>query len=212
MEPLADGEDYLCLHCLWQMPLLKFTSFTDNAIHATLASTTPVNKAAALFSYRSGSPYTNLIIEAKYNNRPRLARQLGVRLGTSYMPHGFFDDIDAIIPVPVNIWKKARRGYNQSERIATGIASVTSLKVVDRCLGAKWHSTQTRKSAMKRRENARGVFYVKLPQKWASLRHVLIVDDVITTGSTILECIRVLREAIPSIKVSVMAVGLTRLS
>lgn len=209
-RPLVDGERYVCLHCMAGMPRVVINSFTDNLMHATLASTRPLHRAAALFQYRKGSPYTRLVHHAKYNNRPRLARWLGEQLGAELYPRGFFADVDALIPVPLSRLKQLRRGYNQSREIAEGISAVTHIPVVD-ILKARHHTTQTRQNAMNRRRNATGVYSVGRTAPLAKLHHAVIIDDVVTTGSTLLECAQALRSANPSLTLSAASAALTTL-
>ena len=209
-QPLVEGEKFVCLHCQADMPLLNFGSFTDNAMHHTLASTRPFERAAALMAYRKGSPFTRLVHIAKYNDRPQLARHLGVRLGTSFYSRGLFDGVDALIPIPLNRWKFIKRGYNQSLEIAKGVSRLTGIPIAD-VLGARRHSTQTRKNAVNRRRNASGVYRVDKPHMLKDLKHVMLVDDVVTTGSTMLECAGALRSANPSIQISALSVALSQL-
>lgn len=209
-QPLVDGEKFLCLHCRMDIPELHVTDIYDNEVHETLASTHPVEKAVAWFRYRRESPYTRLIHYAKYDERPNLARWVGNRLGGMLEKNGFLNDVDALVPVPLNGWKMMRRGYNQSMEICKGINEVVPCKIED-ALKAKRHSTQTRKGAAGRRSNARGVYHLSKPQQLARLEHIALVDDVITTGSTVLACADEIRSVFPSMRISVIAGALTEL-
>lgn len=209
-RPLVEGERFLCLACSAAIPGLEVNDFTDNAVHETLASTHPVDKAAALFRYRRGSPYTRLIHYAKYNGRPHMARFLGQRLGMKLRDTGFFNGIEALVPVPLNGWRMIKRGYNQSAEIAKGISVYSGIPVVG-MLKARRHSTQTFKGAAGRRANAKGIFLVKDVKTVSAYNHIALVDDVITTGSTMLECAEAIRQAVPGIKISVLAAALTEL-
>lgn len=209
-KPLVDGERYVCLHCIAGLPRVKIDDFNDNPVHHTLASTIPVYRGASLFRYRRQSPYTNLILKAKYDSRPRMAQWLGQRMAHTFYPLGFFNGVDALVPVPLSLSKHIRRGYNQSREIAVGIAQVAALPVID-LLKARHHSVQAHKKARNRRSNAQGVFYISSSGLPVAIQHVVLVDDVITTGSTMLECIAVLRYAFPALKVSVMSVALTEI-
>lgn len=207
---LVDGERFVCLHCLADLPRLGISSLTDNPMHESLATTRPVNRAVAWFRYRKGSPYTRLVHNAKYNSRPHLARWLGMNVATAFLNKGMFEGVDALVPVPLNSWKLMRRGFNQSAEIARGISKVTGIPVAD-ILTARRHSTQTRKNALNRRLNAQGIYGIKSSTRISELRHVILVDDVVTTGSTILSCADVLRAANPTLTVSVASAALTEL-
>lgn len=208
--PLVDGERYVCLHCRMQMPVLTATPVTDNAVHTTLATLRPVTKAAAWFRYRRGSPYTRIIHNAKYDGRPQLARWIGRQLATELDGSEFFTDIDALVPVPISRSKMLRRGYNQSERIARGVSDITGIRVAN-VMRARSHSSQTRRSASSRRRNIEGVYSVKPGVGLPGVSHVAIVDDVITTGSTLLACVDAFRKAYPGVDVSVLAGALTEI-
>lgn len=209
-RPLVDGERFLCLHCQAGMPMVAVDSLTDNVMHETLATTRPVERAASLFRYRKGSPYTRLIHNAKYNSRPHLSRFLGERVGTAFLNKGMFDGVDALVPVPLNSWKMMRRGFNQSREMARAISKVSGVPIAD-ILTARRHTTQTRKNALNRRLNAQGVYGLKRTADAMMYSHVIIVDDVVTTGSTILACADVLRAANPNLTVSVISAALTEL-
>lgn len=210
---LVSGERYMCLHCDAALPRLSMRSMTDNEIHRRLmAKDAEIDRAVSLMAYRRESPFARVIQTAKYGHRPGMCRHLGRRLATTAAKSGFFDGIDLIVPVPMPVLKKLRRGYNQSEEIARGIADATGLPWADDCLRARLHSTQTRKSASERLDNASRTYYLPHPDDWNDVRHILLVDDVITTGATMLACARHLHRAIPGVKVSVASVALTALA
>lgn len=209
-RPLVEGEKYVCLHCSVDIPQVTVGSLTDNEIHVPLASRMPIEKGMALFHYRRGSPYTRMIHEAKYGDRPQLARWLGEQLAMKCEPTGFFNDIDVLVPVPLSRWRLIRRGYNQSAMIARGIAEITGLPVVD-VLKARHHGSQTRRNAMSRRDNTKNVYSVKDCRKLEGVTHVAIVDDVVTTGSTMLDCAAALYSLRSDLRISVLCVGLSEL-
>ena len=208
---LVEGERYLCLHCEADMPRVPVDSLTDNVVHEKLATVRPVHQAASLFYYRKNSPYVNLIHDAKYNGRPQLARHLGRKLGAAFASKGFFADVDALVPVPLNRWKMMRRGFNQSLRIAEGVSAAAGGTPVLDVLSARRHSTPTRKNAAARQANTKGIYSLRRPEKLHGLNHVVVVDDVITTGSTVLACVEAIRVHFPSMTVSVMSVAATDL-
>jgi ComF family protein len=137
-------------------------------------------------------------------------REIGIELGRIYAlslkSSGFTKDIDLIIPVPLHLVKKRTRGFNQSEIISMGIADVTGLPVDTKSLVRTTVSeTQTKRSRYERWTNVEGIFHVVDPQTIMN-KHVLLVDDVITTGSTIESCSYELLK-IEGVKVSVVALA-----
>lgn len=208
---LVDGESAMCLECLAAMPLtgLQFKAgFND--IHRRIAGHAPIERAAAYFHYDRESGYARLIHRAKYGSQPRLARQLGIRCAEEFAGSGFFDGIESIEPVPLHWYRQLRRGYNQSREIASGISAVTGLPVGSHLL-ARSHGSQTRRNATSRRDNTDGI-YSASDCTSINGRHILIVDDIITTGSTMRACAAALHSAAPQSAISVLAIGLSRLS
>ena len=128
---LVRGERLMCLHCLADLPLTNAHREDFGIIHKRLASTVPLERATGYFYYFKNDPYTRLIHSAKYSGRPKAGRMLASQFSASLRKEGFFDGIDAVVPVPMHWIKKIRRGYNQSEYVGKGISDVTSLPVVE---------------------------------------------------------------------------------
>ena len=137
-------------------------------------------------SYRE-SPYVDIIHRAKYGGRPELIEKMARRYARELADTGFFDGIDAIAPVPLHRLKQWRRGYNQSRYIAAGICSIVPLPVVDNLEASRGHASQTSSGVFARWLNAGNVYDVRRPRELDGL-HLLVVDDVITTGATLLAC------------------------
>lgn len=208
---LMSGENIMCLNCLTDMPLTGYHLKADfNPLMQRLMLHPRLERAAAWFHYERRSPYARLIHEAKYNGKSQLAEMLGEQYAAAIAPSGFFDGIDALVPVPLSALKLIRRGYNQSMHIAVGIARATGIDVVN-ALQARVHSTQTRKDAYRRRAAVSGVYSAKQPLPVAGAAHILLVDDIITTGATITACAEALHKAEPAARLSALALAATRL-
>lgn len=208
---LVDGESAMCLECVASMPLTGLQHQSGfNDIHRRIAGHTPIDRAAAYFHYDRDSGLRPAYPPAKYGSQPRLARQLGARCAIEFAGSGFFDGIDVIEPVPLHWFRQARRGYNQSREIALGISEVTGIPVGSH-LSARPHGSQTRRNATSRSDNAEGTYSAKECSPIDG-RHILIVDDIITTGSTMRSCAAALHAAAPQSAISVLAIGLSRLS
>lgn len=206
---LVDGEETMCLTCRLNLPRTNFHSDPFNEIHQRLATPgLPIDKAAAWFHYYRDNPYARMLQAAKYNQSPQIARHLG-RDFAKELGMDFFSGIDLLMPVPLHITKFLRRGYNQAEEIALGVSSVTGIPIADN-LRMRRHSTQTRKSATQRAANASNIAYVTHPEELANI-HILVIDDIITTGSTMLSCLRALKTAEPSAKLSVLTLAATHM-
>lgn len=201
----------MCLYCLTEMPRVDVHTDSFSVIHKRLAGHVPLERCASWFYYFRDNPFARMIQRAKYNSRPALARRLGAMYAREIAPDGFFDGIDMIVPVPLHRFKHLIRGYNQSEEIARGISSVTGIPVESTLLKARRHSTQTRRNAYDRWLNTRHIFSVT-DTPLSSGSHLLIVDDVLTTGATMLGCMEAIHAADTSVKISILTLGLTHYS
>lgn len=205
---LVHGERTLCLHCYADIPRTNLHSQHFSEIHKRLAGHTPINSAASYFYYYKENAYARMIQRAKYNNRPALAMRLAEMFASEILPSGFFDGIDAIVPVPLHWTKELTRGYNQSREIAKGISNITGIPVADNLVAKRSHATQTRRGAFERWMNTKDIFTVEAPQELEG-KHILIVDDVITTGATLLSCADAIHAVSPGVTISVASLGFT---
>lgn len=208
---LVHGERHLCLQCNFNLPRCYFHDNDLNPIHQRLMRKIPVDRAAAYFYYLRDSKYTNLIQSAKYRHRPKIAADLTTSFINEIKDSGFFEGIDMIVAVPMHWRKQLKRGYNQADIIAETISTLTGIPIASNLKARKAHSTQTRKAAYQRRQNKPDRFRVENPDGLSG-KHILIVDDVITTGSTIAACCEaILREA-PSSTFSILTLAATKLA
>jgi competence protein ComFC len=147
-----------------------------------------LEKATALFSFQKGSRFRKLLHSLKYKNKPEIGVLLGRELGAEMKKSGNFKNIDAIIPVPLHSKRLKERGYNQSEQIGHGISEILGIpQYTDVFFRNEYTKTQTRMNREERWNNVSGKFNVKNSEKIQN-KHVLLVDDVITTGSTLEAC------------------------
>ena len=207
---LNEDERFLCAHCLGDIPLTYFWDYSENAAMERLGSVCRIYNVAALFFYRHDSPYCDIVRQFKYCRRELLGRWAASLLGDYMAKGGLYGDVQAIVPVPLHWRKRWKRGFNQAEIIARGVAErLGSLPVAARLLRRRrYTSTQTRKSAVERAGNVSGAFAINLSEverlRAAGVKHILLVDDVLTTGSTLAECVRLLE---PHFTVSAATLG-----
>ena len=211
-KPLDSDERFMCRKCQMQLPLTHFHEIDFNLMEQLFAGKVPIERAAAYFYYEKSSHYASLLHDLKYRNQPQLGRWLAEQAATLMQPSGIWNDIDTIIPVPLHISKLAKRGYNQSQHIAQGIANVTGITVKPWLKARQAHSSQTKKDKFERLQSAQGL-YIPTKAAIAQLqdKHVLIVDDVVTTGATLLSCAQALHKAVPSVKISLFTLAAARL-
>lgn len=207
---LSVSESLMCAPCMMHLPLTGFQlSPLDNPMARLLWGQFPVERVAALFYYAPHDAYSQMIYDLKYHGQRETAEALGSVIAHLFDGSAFFEGIDAIIPVPLTKKRRWQRGYNQSEEIAKGLRDETGLpiynKVVKRIV---FHGSQTTLGSRDRHENVEGAFQLTDAQKIAG-KHVLLVDDIMTTGATITACAKELCK-VPSIKVSVLTAGFAK--
>ncbi len=187
-ERLNSQEKYVCMNCWMDMPVSRFKDETGNKVAQLFWGRVPIEFATSYFQYRKGSRYQKLIYSIKYKGLKELGLEAGKRFGDFLLHNGATDSIDIIIPVPLHKRKQKKRGFNQSEWIASGIASVLQKPVVTGNLfRLVYTATQTRKNRYERWQNVEGIFGLRHPEALSG-KHVLLVDDVVTTGSTLEAC------------------------
>jgi ComF family protein len=203
---LLRNEILICTECFVVIPRTNYHLEIENPVSRLFWGRCIIEKAAAFSFFNKGSRIRNLIHSMKYKGIREIGYELGRIYGLSLKSSGFTDGIDLIVPVPLHPSKKRIRGFNQSEFISSGIADATGLPVDTEALARREVSaTQTRRSRYERWTNVEGIFSVINPAAIRG-RHVLLVDDVITTGSTIESCANELLK-IEGVKVSVVALA-----
>ncbi len=146
----------------------------------------------------------------KYKDRPEIGIEMGSQIGNKIKLLPVFSDLDALIPIPLHPRKKFIRGYNQSEKLAEGIASVINVPVdVDFISRTKYGKSQTTKGRFLRWDNIQGKFNFS-PEGRKKHMHIALVDDVITTGATLETIIRLIHENNPEIRISILSLALTK--
>ena len=207
---LSAQEEGLCISCLASLPLTGILNTPENEIERRFWGIFPIERATSLYYYARGGLVSSVLHGMKYHGRKHLCIQMGRIMGTALRNTGFFDGIDFVIPVPLHKNRMRERGYNQSELLARGISEITSIPVVtDVMRRIHNNATQTNKSAFERWENTEGLFGVTEKAALLSGRHILLVDDVLTTGATISACLDAMK-IVNSVRVSVITLAWTK--
>lgn len=209
-ERLTPTERALCSACLLHLPrtVYQFTP-TDNPMAQLFWKLTPVKRAAAFVFYEPHAETAQLIYELKYRDRPDIGEAMGRLMASEMQPAHYFDGIDLLLPVPLSRKRLRQRGYNQSERIAVGISDITRLPVVTKALRRKhFKQSQTQLSRQERRENVTDMFQLR-DATLLEGKHVLLIDDICTTGATLTACCDALH-AVPDISISILTFGYTK--
>ena len=205
-DHLMRNEHLICTECYVVIPRTNYHLVQDNPVAQLFWGRCMIEKAAAFSYYNKDSRIRKLIHNLKYKGVKEIGYELGRIYGLSLKSSGFMDDIDVVIPVPLHPSKKRVRGFNQSEVISMGIADAAGLSVdIKSLIRIMVSATQTKRSRYERWTNVEGIFHVAETQSIAG-KHILLVDDVITTGSTIEACtIELLK--LERVKVSVAALA-----
>ena len=209
---VLDGDErWLCRGCLAALPRTRYEEVDFNTMEQHFAGKVPIERATGYFYYQKSSPYAQILYDIKYRNRPQMGRWLAARAAGELRNSGFFDDIEVIVPVPLHPSKLAERGYNQSDYLARGLSQALGIPVIDALKSTRTHGSQTRRSATDRWLNAQHTYALR--QAKASQienKHILLVDDVVTTGATLEACTRALL-TIPGTRVSLFTLATARL-
>lgn len=205
-EDLVTGEQQLCMTCFNKMPKTNYHLQKDNPVEKRFWGKVDVANASSYFFFQKGSDFQKLIHELKYRGNKEIGVVLGKYAGADLLNSDEFQSIDMIVPVPLHKKKQAKRGYNQSDQIGKGLSEIMEKPMHTGNLYRKLESTtQTKKSVYERFENMCGIFDLRNPDAIAG-KHVLLVDDVITTGSTLEACAHTLHQA-DDVKVSVFTLA-----
>lgn len=185
---LYKGEQVICVSCIYRLPYTNFHKDAQNRVAKQFWGRIPLKQVSSFLYFRKGSKVQNMMHQLKYNSRPEVGRRLGELYGIELKHSGWWQQPDIIIPVPLNAARKKKRGYNQSEHIADGLSASLNVPVSSTILLRPAHTeTQTRKSRFARYENMKQAFLISDPVQLVD-KHILLVDDVVTTGATLEAC------------------------
>lgn len=184
-KALLFQEVYLCTNCLYHLPRTSFHKEKDNAVSKLMWGRVYIEHASSFFFYRKGSEYQQILYQLKYNGQKELGYEMGKHYGADLKTAESFPDVDLLIPVPLHPARERSRGYNQSYWIAKGLSEMIEKPVVTNAVKRVINTkSQTKKTRGERWENVQSIFELQ-NNKALENKHVLIVDDVITTGATI---------------------------
>jgi ComF family protein len=202
---LNEQEEVLCTMCLYDLPRTNFHKEPENAVEKLFWGLSEVKHATAYFNFSKGSKYREVIHKLKYNGRSDIGVELG-KFFAAEISGSVFSNTDIIIPVPLHPSKLRKRGYNQSEVIGEGMSDIMEIPMETNVLVRTVNNeTQTKKSFAERRKNVESVFKIEKPELIKN-KHILLIDDVITTGSTLMACVDELNK-VEGVTVSIAALG-----
>lgn len=205
---LDTAETNLCVSCYLSMPFLEYQPDSLSLAERILLTEKNVVRAASFIHYEKESDYRKILFHLKYWNHPEVGTWLA-RIGADRLASkGFFEGVDSIVTVPLSLHKQKKRGYNQCDFIAQGINQVLTLPLIT---GAVERDVENQRQAglgrYQRWNNAEGLFKVSHPELLDG-RHILLIDDVMTTGATLCSLIDVINAAVTNIKITVFTLAI----
>jgi len=203
---LFKNESTLCTRCLVRLPKTNFHSFADNPVSETFWGRVNIYSAASFLYYSKAGMVQQMIHNFKYHRKTDVGKVLGRMYAADLIKSPLFADVQVLMPVPLHWTKLKKRGFNQSEIIANAMAPGMNLPMETQVLIRRFATdTQTKKSRIKRSENVSGKFALENQERIVG-KHILLIDDVITTGATLEECVGLLL-TVEGVKVSVASLG-----
>lgn len=207
---LSPSEESICVVCCLHLPRTYFHKNPyENEMNRLFWHQIPIERATALIYYEPHAETAQMVYDLKYHDHPEIGYTMGRLMAREAMDSGFFEGIDLIVPIPLATKRLRQRGYNQSKQLAEGISSITHIPIDNNVVRRiSFEGSQTKKGRWERAENVEKVFQLN---DCADIngRHVLLVDDIVTTGATIIACAKQLASA-GEVKVSVIALGYSK--
>lgn len=207
-KALLQEEDVLCLNCsIYNLPRTAYHHIPENETYMRFAGRFPIEKATSLAYFTPNGLLQHLLHRLKYEERKDIGTYLGRQLGGDILQTGWAKGIDVIVPVPLHPKKEAARGFNQTIIIAEGMAEMLHLPVAAKAVQrVRFTESQTNKTREERLENVQGAFAVSDTEQIKG-KHILLVDDVVTTGATLEACTQALL-AVEGVTISIATVGI----
>ena len=216
-QKLLHEEQSICSSCLASIIRTEHAQLPDNGIDMLFAGLIHAQRKAihyergAAFGYYNrerGRVLRSLIEHGKFGTQanPNIFYILGREAAHEYVGSALLEDIDLLVPVPLHTQRLRQRGFNQAEYICKGLHDITNIPIdTTHLVRIKNNPHQSRSTIQKRASNVKDLFAINYPEEWKG-KHILLVDDVITTGSTLFECMKLLT-SIRNFRISVFALG-----
>jgi ComF family protein len=207
-KPISSKLDHICIACRHALPRTSAHTMAENPIERIFWGRLPLEKATSFLKFQKKGRVQHLIHHFKYKRKKEIGETLGALAASELEQDNFFEGIDYLIPVPIHKLKLKKRGFNQSHHIAMGVEETTKIEarydIIDKVTNTQ---SQTRKGRFKRWKNVESTFKLKNTENLEG-KHLLLIDDVLTTGSTLEACGRELLK-IPKLKLSLLTIAYT---
>lgn len=204
-QPLLKHEETICSACELSLPRTDFSKELINPVMKIFLGRVDLQAATALYFFHKGNRLQGLMHKLKYNGIKEIGVRFGNYLGKELKSSPLFDDVDVIIPIPLHPKKQKKRGYNQAEMIAQGLAKTLEKEAItDKLYRTANTTSQTNKNRDERWKNVESVFQIKDPKNIEG-KHILLIDDVVTTGATIEASTQTLKKVTDKVSVATIA-------
>lgn len=195
-------ENLLCARCLNNLPVTGFASHPNNPVEEIFWGRIQLKAAHSEFYFDKHALIQHLVHQFKYKSNQLIGLYLGGMLGKTLISSKRFEKIDALIPLPLYAEKERKRGYNQAAIICNGMSPIMNIPVItNKLVRQRYTETQTKKHRTERWRNVEGSFTINDPGALKG-KHLLLVDDVVTTGAT-LEAAGMVLLKVPSVNLSI---------
>ena len=207
--PLVKGEEVICTYCALDLPKTNYHEDLDNPVSKLFWGKLKIEYATAYIFFEKGNKAQTLIHKLKYKNEPEIGKHLGLLFGNELRNSAYFTQVDLIVPVPLHPKKELKRGYNQCKMLAEAIGLKLNKPVENQSLLKKIEtSTQTKKNRTERWNNVKGSYMTQNIENLKN-KHILLIDDVVTTGATTEACAEELLK-IEGVKVSIAVLAMAK--
>lgn len=208
-EPVNDHEIF-CISCEAKLPITDFHLISNNEALSRLGGGFPFQLGISMFRFYPGGIVQSMIHEIKYKGQTNIALRLGRKYGQLLIESGKLSNVDWLVPVPLHPVKLRQRGYNQSKFFADGLSMTLQKPVLANVIRRTEHTeTQTAKNRYERLKNMMSAFELDKNSKSLEGKHILLVDDVLTTGATLESCALALSK-IAGIEVSFATIAIAQ--
>lgn len=200
----------ICIKCRYEIPLTYYWRSAENPVKEHFAGLVPLVQGSSFIFYSGNSLWRDMVHRFKYGGEWAIAESMGRWYGAELRDSGLYDDIDIVVPIPLHPLKTLRRGYNQSRYLAEGIARELGAKVVaDAVVRRRNNPSQARRRGSERWDNVEALFELRKADKLRG-RHLLLVDDVLTSGATLTACAEAILRAQPDCRISIATLAVTQ--
>lgn len=200
----------ICIRCRYEIPLTSYWRSEENPVKEHFAGLVPLVQGSSFIFYSGESLWRDMVHRFKYGGEWAIAESMGRWYGAELRDSGLYDDIDIVVPIPLHPLKTLRRGYNQSRYLAEGIAHELGAKVVaDAVVRRRNNPSQARRRGSERWDNVEALFELRKADKLRG-KHLLLVDDVLTSGATLTACAEAILKVQPDCRISIATLAVTQ--